>query len=530
MSGALAGTRPLLRVTLRHEIRAFAPWIAIATGLSTSSVLVYPWVFPDQADRAGLAAAMGANPAIGMVFGPAFDLMSDEGFNAWRSLALAGFLTALGAILTVTRTTRGQEDSGQAELLASGVLGRASRLLVGVGVALIGSVLTGLIAGLATVACGGAWGPSMLLAATFTASGWMFAAIAAVTAQLGSDARMASSLAVASLGVLFALRGFAYAMDAPAWTVWVNPLGWLTETRPASGDHWWPLAPAVGLTVVSLVAAFAIQARRDFGQGLIAPRPGPARGRVRSPLALALRIHRAPLVSWTIAFAALGVVFGYFATSVQDLLAKDSAVAGILASGAATSAGLTSAFLVTILSLVGIIAAIPGVQVMQKLRSEEMADRVDPILAGALSRQRLFASNALIALAAPTVYVLGAGTIVAALAAAAGIGVTFADVLLQAAATVPAVWTTIAVSFAVVGAHPRVVLAAWAGVLISFVLTLLGPTFKLWDEVLAISPFWHVPNVTAADPNGWGLVWITLVTVALAAIGFAGFRRRDVGV
>src|SRR5690606_22257970 len=127
MSGSLTGTRPLLRVTLRHEMRSFAPWIAIAVGLSVSSVLAYPWIFPDETDRAGLAATMGANPAIGMVFGPAFDLMTDEGFNSWRSLALAGFLVALGAILTVSRTTRGQEDSGQAELLASGVMGRASR-------------------------------------------------------------------------------------------------------------------------------------------------------------------------------------------------------------------------------------------------------------------------------------------------------------------------------------------------------------------------------------------------------------------
>jgi ABC-2 type transport system permease protein len=511
-------------------MRAFAPWIAIAAGLSVSSVLAYPWIFPDPADRAGLATAMGANPAIGMVFGPAFDLMTDEGFNSWRSLALAGFLTALGAILTVSRTTRGQEDSGQAELLASGVLGRASRLLAGVGVALIGSFLAGLVSGLATVLCGGAWGPSLLLAATFTASGWMFAAVAAVAAQLGSDARMASSLAVATLGALFALRGFAYAMDAPEWTIWINPLGWMTETRPASGDHWWPLLPALGFTGVALVAAFALQAGRDFGQGIIAPRPGPARGRIRSTWTLALRINRAPLLAWAVAFAALGIVFGYFATSVQDLLANDSAVAGILASGAVTPDELTSAFLVTILSLIGIIAAIPGVQVMQKLRSEEMADRVEPLLAAPIARPRLYASNVVIALLVPGAYVVGAGLVVSALAAGADIGVTFAGTALQAVSTVPAVWTITAVSVAVIGGRPHVSIAAWAGVLASFVLTLLGPTFKLWDWALAISPFWHVPNVTEPDADWWGLVWITIVTALFVAIGFIGFRRRDVAV
>lgn len=138
MTAALAGTRPLLRASLRHDGIRFAPWIAIATALSASSVLVYPWILPDPLERAALAVAVAANPALGIIFGPAFDLSTVDGFTAWRSLALAGFFTALGAIFTVVRATRGQEDSGQAELLASGVLGRASRLLTGVGLALIG--------------------------------------------------------------------------------------------------------------------------------------------------------------------------------------------------------------------------------------------------------------------------------------------------------------------------------------------------------------------------------------------------------
>ena len=71
------------------------------------------------------------------------------------------------------------------------------------------------------------------------------------------------------------------------------------------------------------------------------------------------------------------------------------------------------------------------------------------------------------------------------------------------------------------------VAAAWAGVLVSFVLTLLGPTFGLDDWVLGISPFWHVPNVSATGLDWSGLGWVTLVAALLIAIGFAGFRRRD---
>ncbi|QDB78740.1 multidrug ABC transporter permease [Georgenia wutianyii] len=525
--GSLTGTLPLLRTSLRHDGRKFAPWVAIATVLSASSVLVYPWVFHTQQARQGLAAAVGANPALGLIFGPAFDVTTADGFNAWRALALGGFLAALGAISTVMRATRGQEDSGQAELLASGVLGRSSRLLTGVAMALTGSLALGLVSALLTVACGGGWGPSMLLGATFTATGWMFTGVAAIAAQLGSDAHTASSIAVATLGTLFVLRGFAYAVEAPAWAVWANPLGWMTETRPATGDHWWPLLLAGALTLVALVAAFILQARRDFGQGAIKPAPGPSRGRARTAWGLTLRLNRGLLIAWTIAFALLGIVFGYLAASITDVLGPDSPAGQILAAGATGQSHLISAFLLTLLSLLGIIAAVPGVQTMLKVRSEEMEDRVEPVMATAVTRSRYYVGNVLLALGAPTIYLLIAGTLVAALASGSDIGVTFSDVLLQALATVPAVWTVVAVSAAVIGARPAVSLAAWIGVVASFGLTLLGPTFGLDDWVLGISPFWHVPEVTATAVDLTGLLWITLFTTGFLLIGFAGFRRRD---
>lgn len=527
LTTSLTGTRLLLRTSLKHDGRLFAPWVMIATFLSASSVLIYPWVFPTAADRVALAGALGANPALGLIFGPAHDLSTSDGFNAWRSLALGGFLVSLGAIFAVVRATRAQEDSGQAELLASGVMGRSTRLMSGIAVALIGSLVAGAVAGLVTVLCGGGWGTSMLIGATFTASGWMFAAVAAVTAQIGSDARTATSMAVGALGVLFLLRGFVSSLEAPAWTLWINPLGWMQETRPGSGNHWAPLLLAVVFTLVVVAVAFVLQSRRDYGQGSVAQRPGPASGTTRTTWGLATRLNRGPIITWTIAFLGLGVVFGYFATSVNDLFSADAGVQQILAAGATSPDQLTGAFVRTILSLVGILAAVPGVQVLLKLRTEEMEDRVEPVIAGAVSRVRFFTSNVVLALAASTLYVVVAGAVIALLVANADIGLSFTDAFVQAVATTPAVWTVVALSAAVVGARPAASIAAWAGVLLSFGLTLLGPTFGLDDWALAISPFWHVPEITAASPDWTGLGWLPLVTAAFLAVGFTGFRKRD---
>lgn len=262
-------------------------------------------------------------------------------------------------------------------------------------------------------------------------------------------------------------------------------------------DCWWPLLLGLGLTGVLLAVAFVLQARRDFGGGAIGPRPGPATGRICGVAGLVLRAHRGAVITWL-----------------------------CVAAGAATPDQLIGRFLVTILSLVGIILAIPGVQIMLPVRSEELADRAEPVLAAAVARSHYWGASALLALTVTAACTLIAGTEIALLASSADIGAELGDTLLQAVVTVPAVWAVVAVSMLVVGARPRVLPAAWVGVIASFGLTLLGPSFKLPDWALAISPFWHVPSI-AGDEDGWGLLGVAAVALLLAVIGLVGFRRRD---
>ena len=234
------------------------------------------------------------------------------------------------------------------------------------------------------------------------------------------------------------------------------------------------------------------------------------------------------IVTWSTAFVVLGLVFGQFSKSVPDLLANDVGLANFVAAGALTPADVTGEFLSTVLGLIGIIASVPGVQVMLRTRSEEVHGRSEPVLAEPVSRPQYFGSNVLIAFATSGAVLLIAGVLVAAIASAGTLEATFSDAFLQALATVPAVWAVVALSAAVVGARPRVPLAAWAGVVLSFVLTFLGPTFNLWDWIVGISPFWHVPNVTESVPDWSGLWWLGLATALLTALGFAGYQRRDI--
>ncbi|MGB0878158.1 MAG: ABC transporter permease [Mycobacterium sp.] len=527
---AFTGVSVLLPVSLKQNARAIAPWVMGVSALSVSSILAYRLIFPDIDERRQLSAALTSNPALSLIFGPARDLMTNDGFNAWRSGALGAFFAALMAILVVVANSRADEDSGQAELLASGVLGRQARLTVAVLLAVIASLAMGVVCFVLTVAVGGAALPSLLLSATFTASGLMFAGVAAVTVQLGSDARSASSIAIGLLGIFFVVRGSIDSIDAAGWAVWTTPLGWLEQVRPAADINPWPLLLALALAVVLIACGFFLDGRRDYGAGIIAPRPGPARGgRAANVWGLAVRLNRGSLITWLVAFAGLGVVFGYLSTAITELLVSNTSLRGVLAGQPGGAPNLTFAFIVTILELVGLIAAISGVQIVNRIAFEEKNFRVEPLLAGAVRRPTYLASNILVAYLAPAIYLLVGGTMLGLIAANSDTGVSIPSVVAQAAATVPAVWVLVAIAAAAVGVQPAVRLVGWLAIIVAFALTILGPTFKLPEWALSISPLHHVPDVTVPVPDWTGLAGVGVVFVVVTAVAFAGFRRRDIG-
>ena len=144
-TSAFTGIRPLLKVSLHQDARNIGPWVVLISVLSVSSILAYAWVFPDLEDRQALSMRLSANPALALVFGPPRDLLTSDGFNSWRAGVLGAFFAGLMAIFIVVRNSRAHEDSGQAELLASGVLGRQARLTVAVLMAAVASLALGVV-------------------------------------------------------------------------------------------------------------------------------------------------------------------------------------------------------------------------------------------------------------------------------------------------------------------------------------------------------------------------------------------------
>jgi ABC-2 type transport system permease protein len=274
-----------------------------------------------------------------------------------------------------------------------------------------------------------------------------------------------------------------------------------------------------------------LAARRDVGAGVLRPRLGPATASpgLRSPVALAWRLHRGRMLAWVAGLALLSGVLSASAKSAADLFKTNPQVERMFALvGAGT--GPSDVFLSAIMGMFGLLAAAYAVQAALRLRSEEAGSRAEPLLAGSVGRLRWAASHLVFALLGPAVALAAVG-----LASGLVYGLSVGDVagelprvLAGAMVQLPAVWILAGVTVALFGVWPR---RAWGGwvVLGAFVLLwTIAMSVKLSQSLLNVSPFSQVPMLPGGEMTATPLLWLVAITVAFVVVGALGFRRRDI--
>ncbi|WFE30363.1 ABC transporter permease [Solwaraspora sp. WMMD791] len=532
---ALTGTGHLVRLILRRDRLILPLWIVWLSVMPANFAAAFPALYPTAADRSTFAQTSNANAALVALYGPVHtaDL---GGLVSWR-ISIVTVIVALISLLTVVRHTRAEEEAGRRELLGAAPIGRyagpAAALIVvfAANLLLAGAVAAGL-AGQGLPVAG-----SLALGAQFAASGWLFAAVGVVTAQLAASAPAARGIAVAALGaaVLGRVVGdlSGHTGGPLGWLSGVSPLGWVLRLRPYADDAWWVLGPVVAATAGLVAVAAALHGRRDLGSGLLSAGSGPATAgpRLTGPVALAWRLHRGPLVGWTVGFALTGVVLGGVAGGVGDML-TDNPTLRELFTRLGGSAGLVDLFLAAMLGLFGMGAAGYAIAVVGRLRVEETSGRVEPVLAAPVSRIRWAVGHLVFVLLGPVVVMAGAGLAMGATRALVGAdpGREVARVLAGALAQLPAVWLLAALTLALVGLVPRLAAAGWAVLVATVLLTLFGALLRLPAAVRDLSPFSHLPSLPGGQVSAVPLVVLVLLAAGFAAAGLVGLRRRDLPV
>jgi ABC-2 type transport system permease protein len=529
---AFAGTGALIRLDLRRDRVMLPAWLVALVFTLYISVVSTVRLYPTDQGREQTAAAIGKTPAVLALYGPATDLGTLGGLATWKPAMILAVLTALMSMFLVVRHTRADEEAGRLELLSAGVVGRYAALTAALIVAFGTNVL---LAALMMVSLLGQPVPLngvVALSLGLGGVGCVFAAIAAVAAQLTESSRTANGITASALAVAFLLRAAGDAASEVSWLSWLSPIGWTQKVHPFGDLRWWPLLLPVGLAALATVAAYTFAGRRDLAAGLLPPRLGPASASpaLRSAPALAWRLHRGSLLGWAVGFAVLGGVMGSIASTIGDALGDNAALRDFMARLGGTQI-MMDAYVATSMGIAAVVAAAFAVQATLRLRAEESAQRVEPLLATRLGRVQWALSHFGIAVLGPAVLLAVAGT-AAGLAHGSRVGDVrgqFWRVLGSALVQLPAVWVVAGLTLAVFGLLPRYATVGWAALVLFLLIGELGPTLELNQKLQDISPFVHVPRLPVADLTLLPLLALTLVAAALSATGLVGMRRRDIG-
>ncbi|WP_433007596.1 ABC transporter permease [Kribbella sp. CA-294648] len=528
-----AGTTTLVRLALRRDRVLLPVWILVFVSMAAGSAAASIDLYPDLASRVEAAETSNSSPALVSLYGRIFDPTSLGALSLFKLTAFGALLVGLLAAMLVVRHTRAEEESGRLELLSAGVLGRYAALAAALIVSAGTVIVLGLLTAVSLIGTGLPAGGSFAFGLTWISAGLVFAGVGGLTAQLTEGARTANGFTAIVLGVSYVLRalGDSDSDGGTRWASWLSPIGWAQQIRPYAGDRW-PVALApLALLVVLVAAAFALIRRRDVGAGLVRPRPGPATAApsLRSPLALAWRLHRGSLFAWGFAFLLLGLLVGSIASNVDGFVTSDGAKEMMEKLGGVN--GLTDAFLSTEMGMLGLLASAFGIQAALRLRSEETALRAEPLLATGVTRYQWLASHALMALLGTGVLVLlgGLGSGISSGASLGNLGHQVPRMLAAGAVQLPAIWLVTGLVVLLFGVAPKVVTVAW-GLFGAFLLIgQFGPIFDLPQGVMDVSPYAHTPRLPGGELSATPVVVLAAIALGLLLVGSISFRRRDVG-
>jgi ABC-2 type transport system permease protein len=522
----VTGTRSLLRLALRLDRVWLSVWILVIALTPVATAASYKKTYPTPESLNGVSAVI-SNSSLVALNGPLFRVTLG-GLTAWKIGITELILVALMSLLTVVRHTRAEEEAGRLELLGATVVGRYAPLTASLLAVCLANAAIVVLVALFLIGTGLPAAGALALGLAIGLTGVLFAAVGAVAAQLTQGARAANGIAIAVLGVLYLLR--AIGDTGPIGLTWVSPIGWALRMRPYAGERWWPAALIVVLAVLLTVAAYQLVGRRDIDAGLLPQRPGPAAAApgLRGPFGLAWRLQRGTLLAWVVAMLLSGAVMGGAAEGISHFNAGQQ-ITDLLAKMGGRKV-LVDSYLAAVFGIIGLVAACYTVQVTLRLRNEEAAGRLEPLLATRVGRIRWAASHLVFALLGTAVLlaVAGLGGGLAYGAQAHDLGHQLPRLLGAAMVQLPAAWVLAGFGVALFGLVPRLTALAWAGLIACVVLLELGVLLGLSHWVVDASPFAHVPKLPGSAFTAMPLVWLTAVAVVLGAVGLVGFRRRGI--
>jgi ABC-2 type transport system permease protein len=239
---------------------------------------------------------------------------------------------------------------------------------------------------------------------------------------------------------------------------------------------------------------------------------------------VAAYVQRGSFAGWLVGSVALAGVMGALVEGAIDAVLGNPSLSRLVAF---TSDDAAQGFLALTQVYLAIIACGYVVQALDTLRHEEADGRLEPILAGTVSRRRWLVAQLVVVIGGLVVLVVASAAVFGAATALSTGDSGYIGTLLEAGlAYLPAELVFTGLALALFGLAPRMYAVAWAGFGVSTFIALLGQGLQMPQWMLDISPTTHIGNPPLGNVDTLSLIALTLLSAALVVTGFAAFRRR----
>lgn len=520
----------LYRFMFKQDRISLVAWLLSVVSITVFTAVAFHNLYKTDVKRQEMAEIM-RNPAMSAMVGPGYGLeaYTTGAMLAHQMLLLTAVVIAIMNILLVIRHTRTDEEEGRNELIQALPTGRFSSLLATFSLSFIINIALAVIIGIGlsslqieSLHVSG----SFLYGAVLGTTGILFAAITAIFAQLFASSRSANGFSFTTLGYCYLIRAVG---DAGNETLSIfSPLGWLLKTEVYVQNYWWPIWITLGLAILFIIIALYLNSIRDMGAGFFSVKPGKTNASffLQSPFGLLYRLQRTGLIAWAVGMFVLGSSYGSVLGDLDSFFADIEIMQELLSPIEGFS--LSDQFIVMLMSVIAMIATIPVILTMLKIRSEEKKNRLDHLLSRAVSRAKLLGSSLQIAIIVSVLMLVFAvcGLWLAGNAAMEE-GIAFSLLFQAAIVYLPAIWLMLGLTVLLIGFVPQFTHVIWFYLLYSFVVIYMGGLFQFPTWMSKLSPFGFIPQIPLEDFKVAPLLIVTFVAVILSSIGFNQYRNRD---
>lgn len=505
-------------------------WIVLIALTGMAVVAGWSSAYPTQPERDALALGIQGNPAFEALFGQARAVETAGGFALWRATVFTSILAGVWGLLTATRLTRAEEESGYSELLLAGAITRRGMLAATVAALGVGAALLWAAPFLGFLGSGEMDAIDAAYAAAPNAGmGALFAALGLVAAQVFGSTRRARSVATGVLVTLLLVRVLSGA-EALSWLEWATPVGWVNLVISDEGYHALPLALYALATILLVAVAFALASARQFQHALVVEN-GAVRGGgrpVRTLGAIARRAVTPGVRSWGAIGGGLMLVMGLMTRDIMTVLEEAGGLVEMLSQAGFPALDRPEGFVGVAMTFAVLVVALYGASAVAGIRDEEASERLETLLVRPVGRTRWLAGRIVAGLAG-----IVAVAMISAIAGWLGtllVGnpLTAGDVLLGGANLVPVAALFFCIGVLGFAVLPRSAAGIVYGAIIgSYTLVLMASFIEVPELIVDLMPFTYVEPVPAVDPS-WGAAGVMLA-VAVGCVMFALplFRRRD---